>query len=55
MIIKHQVRMSSGTLEPALDAILTLTNSLGDRMLGGCAIGIRGSGGNVVLACEPLL
>lgn len=55
VIIKHQVRMSPGTLKPALDAILILLNGFCDRMLGACAISISGRCRNVALAFEPLL
>jgi len=55
MIVKHQIRMSTGTPAPALDAILILLNCFGNSMLGGCAIGVGGSRGNVALAFESFL
>lgn len=55
MIIKHQVRMSTGPLKPALDTVLILLNCFRDRTLGGRTIGVGGSRRNVALALEPLL
>jgi hypothetical protein len=49
VVIKNQVRMSSRSVEPALDAVPGLGDGFPNGALGGGPIGIGGSPGNVSL------
>jgi len=54
VVIEHQVGVSPGTVEPALNAVLILRDGSADGVLGGSAVGVGGRAGDITLALQPL-
>src|SRR5208283_2149487 len=54
IVVQHQVGMSAGTAQPALNAVVRLCNCCTDSTLRDCAIGIGGRTCNIAFPLQAL-